>query len=163
MIVNFINSLHNVNQENATLKQSWKYSHHIRKESMDTIQIIKNTENLSQTVIRTKILNAALLFIDFVKAFDSIHKRRMEHTLLAYSFLTETIATIMTLYKNAQVKVHSQDWHTDYFVAAVLQGHLHAKGWSTETSEQVHLPQKQRFINRELHHHTTSKGMDDCW
>ena len=37
---------------------------------------------------------------------------------------------------------------------------LHTNGWSSETSGQVHLPQKQRLINREWHQHQSSKGMD---
>ena len=37
---------------------------------------------------------------------------------------------------------------------------FHTKGWSFETSWQVHLPRKQCLINREWHQHSTSKGMD---
>ena len=39
----------------------------------------------------------------------------MEQVLLAYSLPKETIATIMMLYKNTKVKVHSPDWNTDFF------------------------------------------------
>ena len=34
--------------------------------------------------VRTKNLQATLLFVDFTRAFDSIHKGKMEHILLAY-------------------------------------------------------------------------------
>ncbi len=58
------------------------------------------------------------------KAFDSIHRGKMEQILLAYGLLKETVAAIMMLYRNAKVKVHSPDDDPDYFkiVASVLQG-----------------------------------------
>ena len=34
--------------------------------------------------VRAKNLQATLLFVDFTKAFDSIHKGKMEQILLAY-------------------------------------------------------------------------------
>ena len=59
-----------------------------------------------------------------IKAFDSIHKGKMEKILFAYNLPKETIIAIMMLYKNMKVKVHSLDGDTDYFniVAGVLQG-----------------------------------------
>ena len=45
-----------------------------------------------------------VLFVDFSKAFDSIHRGKMEQILLAYSQLKETAAAIMTLYKNTKEK-----------------------------------------------------------
>ena len=52
---------------------------------------------------------ATILFVDFSKAFDSIHREKMEQILLTYSLLKETIAAIIILYKNTKVKVHSLD------------------------------------------------------
>ena len=74
--------------------------------------------------VRTKNLEATILFVDFAKAFDSIHRRKMEQILLAYSLPKETVAAIMMLYRNTKVKVRSIDGDTDYFdiVAGVLQG-----------------------------------------
>ena len=74
--------------------------------------------------IRAKNLQATILFVDFTKAFDSIQRRKMEQILLAYGIPKETIAAIMILYRNTNVKVHSPHGDTDYFdiVAAVLQG-----------------------------------------
>ena len=74
--------------------------------------------------VRTKNLQATILFVDFTKAFDSIHRGKMEQILLAYSLPEETVAAIMMLYRNTKVKVHSSDGDTDYFniVAGVLQG-----------------------------------------
>ena len=71
-----------------------------------------------------KNLEATILFVDFAKAFDSIHRGKIEQILLAYSLPKETVATIMMLYRNMKVKVCSPDGDTDYFdiVAGVLQG-----------------------------------------
>ena len=65
-----------------------------------------------------------LLFVDFTKAFDSIHREKMEQTLLAYGLLKEIVAAITILYRNTKVKVRSPDGDTEYFdiVAGVLQG-----------------------------------------
>ena len=72
----------------------------------------------------TKKLQATILFVDFSKAFDSIHRGKMKQILLAYGLPKETVAVIMMLHKNMKVKVHSLDRDTDYFdiVAGVLQG-----------------------------------------
>ena len=72
----------------------------------------------------SKNLEATILFVDFTKAFDSIHRGKVEQILLAYGLPKETIAAIMMLYRNTKVKVRSSDGDTDYFdiVAGVLQG-----------------------------------------
>ena len=64
------------------------------------------------------------IFVNFTKAFDSIHRRKMEQILLAYGLPKETVPAMMILYRNIKVKVHSPDGDTDYFdiVAGVLQG-----------------------------------------
>ena len=63
------------------------------------------------------------IFVDFTKAFDSIHRGKMEQILLAYGLPKETVAAITILDRNTKVKVHSPDGDTDYFdiVAGVLQ------------------------------------------
>ena len=65
-----------------------------------------------------------LLFVDFTKAFDSIHRGNMEQILLAYGIPKETVAAITILYRNTKVKVRSPDGDTEYFdiVAGILQG-----------------------------------------
>ena len=70
-----------------------------------------------------KNLQATILFVDFTKVFDSIHRGKMEQILLAYGLPKETVAAIMILYRNTKVKVRSQDGDTEYFdiVAGVLQ------------------------------------------
>ena len=74
--------------------------------------------------LRAKNLQATTLFVDFTKAFDSIHRGKMEQILLTYDIPKETIAAVMILYRNTEVRVHSPDGDTDYFdiVAGVLQG-----------------------------------------
>ena len=74
--------------------------------------------------IWAKNLQATILFVDFTKAFDSIHRVKMEQILQAYGPPKETVAAIMILYKNTKVKVRSADGDTEYFVivAGVLQG-----------------------------------------
>ena len=62
-----------------------------------------------------KNLQATLLFVDFTKAFHSIHRGKMEQILLTYSLPKETVAAIMILYRNIKVKVCSPDRHTEYF------------------------------------------------
>ena len=74
--------------------------------------------------VRAKNLQATILFVNFTKAFGSIHRGKMEQILLAYGLPKETIAAIMILDRNTKVKVRSPDGDTDYFdiVAGVLQG-----------------------------------------
>ena len=73
--------------------------------------------------VHAKYFEATLLFVDFSKAFDSIHRGKMEQIHLAYDLPKETVAAIMMLYKNTKVKVCSPDGDTDYFdiVSGVLQ------------------------------------------
>ena len=75
-----------------------------------------------------KNLQGTLLFVDFTKAFDSIHRGKMEQILLAYGLPKETVAAITILYRNTKVKVCSPDGDTEYFdiVAGVLQGDTQA-------------------------------------
>ena len=74
--------------------------------------------------VRAKNLQATLLFVDFTKAFDSIHRGKIEQILQAYGLPKETVAAITILYRNTKVKVRSPDGDTEYFniVAGVLQG-----------------------------------------
>ena len=74
--------------------------------------------------VRAKNLQATLVFDDFTKAFDSIHRGKMEQILLAYGLPKETVAAITILYRNTKGKVRSPEGDTEYFdiVARVLQG-----------------------------------------
>ena len=70
--------------------------------------------------VRAKNLQATLIFVDFTKAFDSIHRGKMKQILLAYGIPK----AITILYRNTKVKVRSPDGDIEYFdiVAGVLQG-----------------------------------------
>ena len=74
--------------------------------------------------VRVKNLQTTLLYVDFTKAFSSIHRGKTEQTILTYGLPKETIAAIRILYRNTKVKVRSSDGDTEYFdiVAGVLQG-----------------------------------------
>ena len=74
--------------------------------------------------IKEKHLPALILFIDFSKAFDSIHRVKMKEILLAYGIPKETVNAIMTLYMNTKSTVRSPDGDTDFFniTSGVLQG-----------------------------------------
>ena len=65
--------------------------------------------------VRVKNLEAILLLVNFSKAFDSRHREKMEQILLANGLPKETVTAIMTLYKNAKVKVCSPDGNTVFF------------------------------------------------
>ena len=76
--------------------------------------------------VRAKNLQATILFVDFTKAFDSIHRGKMKQILLNCSLPEKTVVAIMMLYRNTKVKVCSLDGDTDYIdiVAGVLQGDI---------------------------------------
>ena len=99
-----------------------KYQNGFRRNRSMTLQILTIRRILEG--IWAKNLRATILYVDFTKAFDSIHRGKMKEILLAYCIPKETVAAIMFLYRNTKVKVHSLDGDTDYFnfVAGVLQG-----------------------------------------
>ena len=74
--------------------------------------------------VHAKNLEATLLFVDCSRAFDSIHRGKMEQILLALSLPKETVVAIMVQYKNAKVKVRSLGGDTDFYdiIAGMMQG-----------------------------------------
>ena len=78
--------------------------------------------------VHAKNLKATLLFVDFSKTFDSIHRGKTEQILLAYGHPKEAVAAMMMLYKNTKVKVRLPDGDTDFFdiVVCILQGNAFA-------------------------------------
>ena len=93
-----------------------------RRNRSTTSQILTTRRILEG--VRAKNLQVTILFVDFTKAFDSIHRGKMEQIILAYGLPKETVAAITILYRNTKVKVRSPDGDTEYFdiVAGVLQG-----------------------------------------
>ena len=69
-----------------------------RRKSSTTSQILTIRRILEG--LRAKTLQATLIFVDFTKAFDSIHRGKMEQILLAYGIPKETVAAITILYRS---------------------------------------------------------------
>ena len=100
----------------------WKNQNGFWRNESTTSQILTIHQILEG--VHAKNLKATLLFVDFSKAFDSIHWGKMEQILLAYGLSKETITAIMMLYRNMRVKGHSLVGKTDFFdiVVGVLEG-----------------------------------------
>ena len=96
-----------------TEKNIWKNHNGFHRNRFQTSQILIIRQILEG--VRAKYLDATLLFVDFSKAFDSLHRGKMEQLLLAYSLHRETVTAIIMFYKNTKVKVRSQDGDTDFF------------------------------------------------
>ena len=100
------------------------YNALLRNRNRSTTSQILTIRRILEGLRAKKILQVTILFVDLTKAFDSIHRGKMEQILLAYGLPEETVAAIMMLYRNTEVKVRSPDGDTDNFdiVAGVLQG-----------------------------------------
>ena len=88
---------------------------------------ITNSDNSSIIEgVCTKNLEATLLFVEFSKAFDSMHREKMDQILLAYKLPKETVTAIIMLYKNTKAMVCSPDSDTDLFeiFVGILQGNV---------------------------------------
>ena len=74
--------------------------------------------------VKSKTLSAVMIFVDFHKAFDSIHRGKLMEILRAYGIPLETANAISLLFKNTTAKVISPDGDTSFFPihAGVLQG-----------------------------------------
>ena len=74
--------------------------------------------------VHEKNLSAVITFIDFKKAFDTIHRGKMVKIRLAYGIPEIIVIAITDTYQNTRAKVISPDGETDEFSiqAGVLQG-----------------------------------------
>ena len=108
IIVKFYNPilLNRFQPENEKILR--KNQNHFRRNLSTTSQILAICWIIE--VVRSKYLELTLLFVDFSKAFDSIHRGNMEQILLIYWVLKETVTAIMMLYKNTKTMVRSTDW-----------------------------------------------------
>ena len=67
-----------------------------------TLQILTIHQIIEGVCVKN--LEATFLFVDFSKAFDSIHREKMEQILLTSGLPKETVTTIMMPYSNTKVK-----------------------------------------------------------
>ena len=69
-------------------------------------------------------LTAVLVFVDFKKAFDSIHRGRMFKILKAYGIPERLVNVIKLMYSNTRARVLTPEGETEFFniIAGVLQG-----------------------------------------
>lgn len=73
---------------------------------------------------RMKNLPAAMVFIDFKKAFDSIHRGTLMKILLSYGIPKQLVDLVQQLYSNTKAQVLTADGLTEIFdiLAGVMQG-----------------------------------------
>lgn len=74
--------------------------------------------------VKAKNLTAVMLFIDFKKAFDSVHRGILMKILRAYGIPEEIVGLIESLYTGTYARVRTTDGMTEIFeiLAGVLQG-----------------------------------------
>ena len=74
--------------------------------------------------VKANNLPAVITFIDFRKAFDTIHRGKMLKILQAYGIPSQITDAIESMYNNTMAKVISPDGETELFeiLAGVLQG-----------------------------------------
>ena len=93
------------------------------RENRSTISQILALRRLLEGM-KSKNLPLVAIFIDFLKAFDSIHRERMFMILQAYGIPDNIIKAVMIMYDNSSAIVMSNDGETEPFKtsAGVLQG-----------------------------------------
>ena len=74
--------------------------------------------------MKERNVKATLVFIDFKKAFYSIHRGKMLKILSAYGVLEQLVAAIGLLYTGTEAKVLLPDGEREFskILAGVLQG-----------------------------------------
>ena len=74
--------------------------------------------------VQSHNLKAVITFVDFKKAFDSIHRDRMFKILRAYDIPEKLVQAIALMYQNTRAKVITPDGNTELFeiLAGVIQG-----------------------------------------
>ena len=74
--------------------------------------------------VKSNNLKAVITFVDFKKAFDTIHRGRILKILKAYDIPEKLVQAIGLMYQNTRARVITPDWNTVLFeiLAGVLQG-----------------------------------------
>ena len=74
--------------------------------------------------VRANNLSCVLTFIDFRKAFDTIHRGKLMEILRAYGVPEKMVSAIVATYSQTWAKVRTPDGDTESFeiLAGVLQG-----------------------------------------
>ena len=74
--------------------------------------------------VKSNNLTAILTFIDFRKAFDSIHRGKMVKILKAYGVPSNLLRALQSMYSGTRAKVVTPNGNTDEFdiLAGVMQG-----------------------------------------
>ena len=74
--------------------------------------------------VKSKNLKAVVVFVDFKKAFDSLHRGRMMKILQAYDIPDKLVNAINEVYQNTRARVVTPDGGTGLFdiLAGVRQG-----------------------------------------
>ena len=111
------------NQIESKIEKIFRKNQNGFRRNQPTISQILTIRRILKGVCK-KNVKETLLFVDFSKALDSLHRGKMEQILLTYGLPKETITAIMMLYKNTNAKVRSPRRDADYFdiVAGVRQG-----------------------------------------
>ena len=65
--------------------------------------------------VKANNIEAVMTFIDFKKAFDSIHRGKMMRILKAYGIPPNLLQAIEMMYTNTKAKVFSPDGETEMF------------------------------------------------
>ena len=74
--------------------------------------------------VKSNNLKCVLLFVDFSKAFDSVHRDKMMKILASYGIPSRIVDAISKFYENTKAKVLTAEGETDYFIQ-------YPRGWTT--------------------------------
>ena len=93
------------------------------REKRSTVAQILALRRIIEEVKRNN-LPSVLTFIDFKKAFDSIHRGKMMKILKAYGVPPRLLQAVRSMYANTRAKVMTPDGETEEFdiMAGVMQG-----------------------------------------
>ena len=96
------------------------------------------------------------VFVDFSKAFDSVHRGKLAEILKVYGIPKETVDAIMMLYKDTQLLVRSPDGDIKFL--RIVAGVFHWHHLSVHPCTQLSSKNVSRQQHGLLLHSTTI-----CW